>query len=296
MQVTRPGFRTASLRVERGLVKEQQTPTFPRNLAEKGLARATQRRAGAQLEQAGQHPVNFMGANPVGVFNAGLIVGNWTRVTHIALQPGSIRNPGSHQRCGRRNTNLLQGRSDLRLVEAPRDVGNIKVEGFERTYQQHFVQLCRPQRRVRKDLEKTAHQRASILGVLGGQGQPLCHDAPRAQSRARQGVKIDRIEVHHPGCRRRGGLEGNQVIVLRMAQQFPAAIAQADFQAGIATRIEISPKLRGRLNHLGQEFGCDPMLQAGVQQQGAGCNAGPQADNERRLGFARMDDQRQQSL
>ena len=112
---------------------------------------------------------------------------------------------------------------------------HVELDRLRRAYEEHLVQLCHPQGRMWKDIEKATYERARILIVLGRQRPPLGEKAVRPQPCAGEPVEIARIEVDDPCRRWRRRLECNEVVALRTPQELPTTIAQAHLPSGVGS-------------------------------------------------------------
>ncbi|MNE02467.1 hypothetical protein D3C80_949450 [compost metagenome] len=116
------------------------------------------------------------------------------------------------------------------------------------------------------------------------------------QTAGGQLIEVPGIQVDHAGSGGRWRLESDQVVALRIAQQFLATVTQAHIDPRIGRGIEIAFEQGGRLDHRRQQFGDHAMFQAGVAGQGARGDAGTEPDHQCRARLTVVDQQGQQRL
>ncbi|MNI53027.1 hypothetical protein D3C73_1078410 [compost metagenome] len=111
------------------------------------------------------------------------------------------------------------------------------------------MELAGPQRGVGEDIEEATHQGTRVVDVLRGQWQPLGDQALFVQATGGQLIEVPGIQVDHAGSGGRWRFQGDQVVGLRVAQQFLATVAQAHVDTRVGSRIEVALEQGRRVDH-----------------------------------------------
>ena len=250
-----------------------------------------------QVQQGRQHAADFLGPHPRRVFDARLVVRH-RPVRQRRSAPGrrdrsprsrATRRPSRCRRPARCCARCPAGSAAL-IFAASSSIGSIEpTSSISWNSLVHRVAYGKTSRKLR-----TSERESSMFCVGSGS-----HWATRpcvVQATGGQLVEVPGIQVDHAGSGGRWRFQGDQVVALRVAQQFLATVAQAHVDARIGCGIEVALEQRRGLDHRRQQLGDHPVLQARIAGQGAGGDAGAETDHQRRARFAVVDQQRQQRL
>ncbi|MNT21910.1 hypothetical protein D3C72_1572670 [compost metagenome] len=129
------------------------------SLGKRGIG-MKQRRRLTQRQQGRQHAGDFPGADPRGVFDTRLVVGDRQGLAGKLRQALTVGDPGGQQRWRRTHADILQGAAHALLGKTLTDARGVQFDRFQRTHQQHFVELAGPHVGMGKHVEEATHQRA----------------------------------------------------------------------------------------------------------------------------------------
>lgn len=135
--------------------------------------RSDKRCLAAQADEGWERALQLVGTNPACIFDPLLAVGDRLRRSGITIKPGAVGHPGREQVGCATYADFTERRGDGRVGHVLGNVRDVERLWFDGADEQHLVQLGRPERGMRETVEETAHERAGVLVVLGGDRQPL---------------------------------------------------------------------------------------------------------------------------